>query len=112
VAIEAPAGGTCLGFGVLGYARKPVGTQPHLLVVGVNSPIAVPCMALLGARRGEFRRLRSPDKQLSGSLKTEDFYKYYLYTNVKTSRSTSPIFLFKVGYSSRTIMSTCGNYIR
>jgi hypothetical protein len=44
-----------------GSARIPAGTHPHLLVVGVGSPIAVPCRARLGAigevkansRRGE-----------------------------------------------------------
>jgi hypothetical protein len=28
-----------------GYARKPTGTHPLLLVVGDGSPIAVPCLA-------------------------------------------------------------------
>jgi hypothetical protein len=52
-----------------GCARMPVGTHPHLLVVGVGSPIAVPYLVRLGARRGEIRRLRSADQQLSGSLR-------------------------------------------
>jgi hypothetical protein len=34
-----------------GCARMPVGTHPHLLVVGVGNPIAVPSLARLGARR-------------------------------------------------------------
>jgi hypothetical protein len=31
-----------------------VGIHPHLLVVGAGSPIAVPRLAWLGARQGEF----------------------------------------------------------
>jgi hypothetical protein len=33
-----------------GYARTPAGIHLHLHVVGVGSPIAVPCMARLKAR--------------------------------------------------------------
>jgi hypothetical protein len=40
-----------------GCARRPVGTHLHLLVVG--NPIAVPCLARLGARRGKNRQLQS-----------------------------------------------------
>jgi hypothetical protein len=54
-------------------ARKPVGTHPNLLVVGVGNPIAVPGLARFGARRGEIRRLRSADLELSGSLSTKAF---------------------------------------
>jgi hypothetical protein len=36
-----------------GCARMPVGTHPHLLVVGVGSPIDVPCFERLGARWGK-----------------------------------------------------------
>jgi hypothetical protein len=51
-----------------GCARMPVGTHPHLLVVGAGNPIAVLGMARLGARRGGIRRRRSTDQQLQGSL--------------------------------------------
>jgi hypothetical protein len=96
-----------------GCARMPVGTHPYLFVVSARDPIAVPCMALLRARRGNNRRLRSADQQLSGSHIMEGFQKYYLYTGVKISRSASPIFLFEARYSSNTLMSTCGtNCIR
>jgi hypothetical protein len=37
----APAGGGPEG----GYARTPVGTHPHLLVMDVGNPVAVPCTA-------------------------------------------------------------------
>jgi hypothetical protein len=41
-----------------GCARnKPVGTHPHLFVMGACNPIAVPCPAQLGAMRGEIRPL-------------------------------------------------------
>jgi hypothetical protein len=51
----------------------PVGTHPHLLAVGVGNPMAVLCLAWMGARRDEILRLRSADQQLSGSLSTEGF---------------------------------------
>jgi hypothetical protein len=51
----------------------PVGTHPHLLVVGAGSPIAVPSMARLVARRNEIWRPRSADEQLSGSINTGGF---------------------------------------
>jgi hypothetical protein len=51
----------------------PVGSHPHLLVVGVGNPIAVPGLARLGARRSEIRRMRSTDQQLSGNLNVEGF---------------------------------------
>jgi hypothetical protein len=41
-----------------------------------------------------------------GSLSTGGFYTYYRYTSVNISRSASPIFLFEVGYSSNTLLST------
>jgi hypothetical protein len=78
-----------------GCARRPVGTHPHLFVVGVGNPIAVLCLVRLGAKRVETRRLRSADEQVSGSLSTEGFPKYYMYTNIMISRSASPIFLVK-----------------
>jgi hypothetical protein len=56
-----------------GCASMPVGTHPHLLVVGARSPLAVLGLARLGARRAEIRRPRSADQQLSGSLSAEDF---------------------------------------
>jgi hypothetical protein len=75
-----------------GCARGPVGTHAHrLLVVGASNPIAVPCLARLGARRGEIRRLRSADQQLSGGLSMGGFSKYYICTSVKISRSASMI---------------------
>jgi hypothetical protein len=86
----------------------PLGIHPYLLVVGVGSPIAVPCVARLGARRGEIRRLRSTDQRLSGSLIAKGFSNDYLYTNVMISRSASPIFPFSAGYSSNNIMSMGG----
>jgi hypothetical protein len=49
-----PAGGGPGG----GCARTPVGTHPHLLVVGADNPIALPSLARLGDRHGEIRRLR------------------------------------------------------
>jgi hypothetical protein len=60
-----------------------VDTHPHLLVVGVSNNITVPCLARLGTRRGETGGSDPRDKQLSGSLGTEGFYKYYRYTIVK-----------------------------
>jgi hypothetical protein len=82
----APAGGDP---GV-GCARRRVGTHDHILVMGVGNPIAVPCMARLGARRGEIRRLRQGDQQVPGSLNAEGFSKYHLYFSVEISRSASP----------------------
>jgi hypothetical protein len=64
----APAGGGPEG----GCARMPVGTHPHLLLVGAGNSIAVPSLARLGARRGEIRRLRSADQHVLGSLSTKD----------------------------------------
>jgi hypothetical protein len=81
--------------GVRSHARRHSPPPPRGLVVGVGNPMAVPRMARLGARRGEIRRVRYADRQLSGSLSTEGFSKYYVYTNVKTSRSASPICLFE-----------------
>jgi hypothetical protein len=40
-----------------GCARRPVGTQPHLLVVGIGNFTSVQRLAQLGARRGEIRRV-------------------------------------------------------
>jgi hypothetical protein len=72
------------------------GTHPNLLVVGTSSPKSVPCLARLRARRVEIQRLRSADQQLSGSLSTEGFQKYYMYTSVKTSRSDSPSYFLRL----------------
>jgi hypothetical protein len=94
-----------------GCPRGPVGTHPHILVVGASNPIAVPCMGRLGVRRGEIRRLRYADQQLSGSLNTQGFSKYHLYTSVKISCSASLIFLFEAGHSSHAILSTGGAFI-
>jgi hypothetical protein len=53
--LAAPAGGAAAaapeGGAVAG--RRPVGTYPHLLVVGASNPIAELRLARLGARRGE-----------------------------------------------------------
>jgi hypothetical protein len=67
----------------------PVGTQPHLLVLGACNPIAVLGLARLGARRGEIRRMRSADQRLSERLlkATEGFLKYCMCTNIKIPRS-------------------------
>jgi hypothetical protein len=83
----------------------PVGTHPHLLVVGVGNPIAVRGLARLGARRGEMQGLQSADQQQSGSLTAEGFSKYCFYTGVMISRSASPMFLFSALYSSDTTWS-------
>jgi hypothetical protein len=48
-----------------GCARTLVGTHLHLLVVDVGNLMAMPCLARLGARRSEIRRLRSADEELS-----------------------------------------------
>jgi hypothetical protein len=47
-----PAGGAAAA-ARRGCARRPVGTHPHLLVVGAGNLIAVPSMARLGVRRSE-----------------------------------------------------------
>jgi hypothetical protein len=83
-----------------GCPRRPAGTHPHLLMVGACNLIAVSCLARLGARRCEIRQLQPADPHLLGSLTTEGFINYYLYTIVKISRSTSPILLFEDGHSS------------
>jgi hypothetical protein len=45
----------------------PVGTHPHLLVVGVGTLLTVPSMVGQGTRRGEVGGSNSRDYQLSGS---------------------------------------------
>jgi hypothetical protein len=87
-----------------GGARRLVGTHPLLLVVGASNHVAVPCLARLGDGRGEIRRLRSTDQQMTGSLCAEGFSKYHMYTSVGISRSASPILLVNVGYSLDAIM--------
>jgi hypothetical protein len=42
-----------------GCARMPTDTHPRLLVVVVDNPKTVPCLARLGARRGETQKLWS-----------------------------------------------------
>jgi hypothetical protein len=93
------------------HLMRPVGTHPHLLVVGVDNPMAVPCLARLGASRDGNRRLRLADQHMSGSLNTKGFYKCCMYAGVKTSRSASPIFLFVARYSSNSLLSTGGTCI-
>jgi hypothetical protein len=57
----------------------PVGTHPHLLVMGASSHVAVPSPARLGARRGANKWLRSADHQLSGRVNAEGFKISYVY---------------------------------
>jgi hypothetical protein len=56
-----------------GRAHKPVGAHPHLRVVGVGDPMAMPCMSRLVVRLGESVCFDPRDQQLSGSLGTEGF---------------------------------------
>jgi hypothetical protein len=60
------------GLGV-GCARMPVYTHPHLFVVGVGNHIAVPCLAQLGARRGDFGSCDPRDRYLLRSSMTQGF---------------------------------------
>jgi hypothetical protein len=72
----------------------PIGTQPHLILVGDGSPIAVPCLARLGARRSEIRRLQFAEQYLSGSLRRR------AYKNIiSTPTSISPARLFRSFFS-------------
>jgi hypothetical protein len=70
----APTGGTTAAAPEEGALAWPVGTQPHILVVGACNPIAVPCLARLGARRGDSGSCNPRDMQLSGNLGTEGFF--------------------------------------
>jgi hypothetical protein len=56
-----------------GYARTPAGIHLHLHVVGVGSPIAVPCMARLNVGRVKISTCDPRNLHLSGSLSTIGF---------------------------------------
>jgi hypothetical protein len=83
----------------VGCTHMPVGTYLYLHAVGAVNHVAVPCLARLGARRGDIRRLRSAGQQLSGRFSAEGFYEYYVYTSVKIARSASPIFFSRLDTS-------------
>jgi hypothetical protein len=57
----------------------PVGTHPHLLVMGASSHVAVQGPARFGARQGANRRLRSADQHMSRRLNAEGFKILYVY---------------------------------
>jgi hypothetical protein len=82
-----------------GHARMPVCIQPYLIVVGVDSSIAVTSLARKGARRGETTVAIHVVNSCRRSHVRKASKKPYT-SSAKISRSASPILLFKTRCAS------------